>query len=294
MIAGAFFFATMAVCVKFASAWFNSFELVFWRGVLGMLFMWLLARQQGVTLGTRYPLMHAWRSLIGVVSLGAWFYALATLPLATAMTLNYMSSVWVAAFLIGGALVTWNPRGGEPWPARQGVLALAVLTGFAGVILMLRPTVGQNQVFGAIVGLLSGMASAFAYMQVMALGKIGEPDTRTVFYFAVASALAGGLGMAVGGTSHWDWTHAWWLLPIGVLAALGQLCITRAYSQGATLVVASLQYFGIVFGAIYSVTLFGDSMPPLGWLGMALIVASGVGSTMLRTRAAPDAPAEEY
>jgi drug/metabolite transporter (DMT)-like permease len=294
MIAGSFFFATMAVCVKYASAWFNSSELVFWRGVLGMVFMALLARHQGVALSTRYPLMHAWRTLIGVLSLGAWFYALATLPLSTAMTLNYMSSVWVAAFLIGGALVAWNPRAGEPWPARQGVLALAVITGFAGVVLMLRPSVEQNQVFGAVMGLLSGMSAAFAYMQVMALGKIGEPDTRTVFYFAVGSTIAGATGMAVGGMSHWDWLHAWWLLPVGLLASLGQLCMTRAYSRGATLVVASLQYFGIVFGAIYGITLFGDTMPPLGWFGMTLIFASGVGSTILRARAAPDAPAEEH
>jgi drug/metabolite transporter (DMT)-like permease len=297
MIAGAFFFATMAVCVKYASAWFNSSELVFWRGLLGMLVMWLLARSQGITLATRYPLMHAWRSLVGVISLGAWFYAIAALPLATAMTLNYMSSVWVAAFLVGGALIAWNPRNGEPWPARQGVLALAVIAGFVGVVLMLRPTIEQNQVFGAIVGLLSGITAAFAYMQVMALGKIGEPDTRTVFYFAVGSAVAGAIGMFFEGMSsisQWDWRHALWLLPVGLLAAVGQLCITRAYSQGATLVVASLQYFGIVFGAIYSVTLFGDTLPPLGWLGMALIVASGVGSTVLRARAAPDAPAEEH
>jgi drug/metabolite transporter (DMT)-like permease len=294
MIAGSFFFATMAVCVKYASAWFNSSELVFWRGLIGMGCMWALARRHGVSLATHYPLMHAWRSLIGVISLGAWFYALAALPLATAMTLNYMSSVWVAAFLVGGALIAWNPRNGEPWPARQGVLALAVITGFAGVLLMLRPSVEQNQVFGAIVGLLSGMTAAFAYMQVMALGRIGEPDMRTVFYFAVGSAVAGAIGMVFDGTSNWDWAHAWWLLPVGILASLGQLCITRAYSQGATLVVASLQYFGIVFGAIYSVTLFGDAIPPLGWAGMALIVASGVGATILRARAAPDAPAEEH
>ena len=294
MIAGAFFFATMAVCVKYASAWFNSSELVFWRGILGMAFMALLARHQGVSLATRYPLMHAWRTLIGVISLGAWFYSLATLPLATSMTLNYMSSVWVAAFLIGGSLIAWNPRAGEPWPARQGVLALAVITGFVGVVLMLRPSVEQNQVFGAIMGLLSGMSAAFAYMQVMALGKIGEPDTRTVFYFAVGSAIAGGIGMAVSGTSRWDWSHAWWLVPVGLLASLGQLCMTRAYSRGATLVVASLQYFGIVFGAIYGITLFGDTLPPLGWFGLALIFASGVGSTILRARAAPEAPAEEH
>ena len=55
MILAAFSFASMAVCVKIASAWFNSAELVFWRGVLGMLFMWLLARRQGVGLATSLP-----------------------------------------------------------------------------------------------------------------------------------------------------------------------------------------------------------------------------------------------
>ena len=71
MVLGALFFATMAVCVKFASAYFNAAELVFYRGLLGMLFMWLLARRQGVALSTQYAGMHAWRSLVGVISLGA-------------------------------------------------------------------------------------------------------------------------------------------------------------------------------------------------------------------------------
>ena len=234
------------------------------------------------------------RSLIGVISLGAWFYSLGPLPLATAMTLNYMSSVWIAAFLVGGALIAWNPRPGERWPSQQGLLALAVLAGFAGVVMMLRPTIEQNQVFGAVMGLLSGITAAFAYLQVMALGKVGEPDIRTVFYFAVGSAVAGLAGMAIGDHSPWEWRHAWWVLPVGLLAALGQLCMTRAYSRGSTLVAACLQYFGIVFGAIYSVTLFGDRIPPLGWAGMALIVASGVGATILREKAAPDSPAEEH
>jgi S-adenosylmethionine uptake transporter len=294
MIAGSLFFASMAVCVKFASQWFNSSELIFYRGLLGMAFMWLLARHQGVSLATRFPVMHAWRSLIGVISLGAWFYAIARLPLATAMTLNYMSSVWIAAFLVGGALIAWNPRSGDPVPARQGSIALSVLAGFAGVVMMLRPTIGQHQAFAGLIGVLSGLTAAFAYMQVMALGKIGEPETRTVFYFALGSAVAGALGMFASGVSAWDWTHALWLLPVGLLASLGQLCITRAYAQGATLVVASLQYFGIVFGAIYSITLFGDRIPPLGWLGMVLIVGSGITATVLRERAAPDAPAEEH
>jgi drug/metabolite transporter (DMT)-like permease len=294
MLAASFFFATMAVCVKVASQWFNAAELVFYRGLIGMLLMWLWCRSRRTPLATRYPVMHAWRGMVGVLSLGAWFYSIGFLPLATAMTLNYMSSVWVAAFLVGGALVAWNPRTGAPLPPRQGPLAVTVLAGFVGVILMLRPTIEQNQMFAGTVGLLSGLMAAFAYLQVMALGKLGEPEARTVFYFAVASAVAGGAGMVFTGTSPWDWLHALWLLPVGVLASLGQLCMTRAYSQGATLVVANLQYSGIVFGAIYSLVLFGDQIPWVGWAGMALIVASGIAATVLRSRAAPDAPGEEH
>lgn len=290
MLLASFSFASMAVCVKVASAWFNAAELVFYRGLVGMLLMWLMARSQGATLRTAYPGMHAWRSLVGVLSLGAWFYAIAGLPLATAMTLNYMSSVWIAAFLVGGAVLAWNPRTGA---LRQGPLALAVLAGFAGVVMMLRPTMEQNQVFAGLVGLLSGLGAAFAYMQVMALGRIGEPEARTVFYFAVGSAVAGGGGMLVLGASAWGW-HALWLLPLALLASLGQWAMTRAYSHGATLVVANLQYSGLVFGALYGVLLFGEVIPPIGWAGMALIIASGIAATVLRARAAPHSPAEEH
>ena len=58
-----------------------------------MVFMWFMMRARGVQLATKVPMMHAWRALVGVLSLGSWFYAIAHLPLATAMTLNYMSGV---------------------------------------------------------------------------------------------------------------------------------------------------------------------------------------------------------
>lgn len=297
MVLAAFIFASMGVCVKVASAHFNSAELVFYRGLIGMAILWGLARAQGVSLGTRFPGMHAWRSLIGVTSLGSWFYAIAHLPLATAMTLNYMSSVWIAAFLVGGALLTWRPSGAQPGPPLQATLVATVLAGFAGVVMMLRPSIGDHQGFAGMVGLLSGLTAAFAYMQVMALSRLGEPETRTVFYFAVGSAVAGGAALLVTGTSDWPGWPALWLLPIGALAAAGQLCMTRAYARAmtprGTLVVANLQYSGIVFAAFFSVALFGDVIPPIGWLGMALIVASGIVATVLRARAAPGAPAEE-
>jgi S-adenosylmethionine uptake transporter len=290
MVLASFLFATMGVCVKLASSNFNAFELVLYRGLVGMVFMALIVQARGSGLRTRFPGMQAWRSLVGVISLIAWFYAIAYLPLATAVTLNYMSSIWVAAFLIGGALL--YARGAmQP---RQGLLMLTVLTGFGGVVMILRPTLEQNQLFAGLIGLMSGLLAALAYIQVTALGRLGEPEERTVFYFALGSALGGGVGVMFTGLSEWDWQAAVWLLPIGVLASIAQWCMTRAYSQGPTLVAANLQYSGIVFAALYSLLLFGDQIPLLGWLGMLVIVVSGVVATVLRTEALPNPPAEEH
>jgi len=293
MLLGAAFFATMGVCVKFGSEHFNSAELVFYRGVVGVVFMGAIARQQKVSVRTQYLGMHVWRSVIGVVSLSAWFYAISKLPLATSMTLNYMSSVWVAAFIVGGSLANWKPGQGQSL-ASQGPLALTVIAGFTGVVMVLRPTMEQDQIYAGLIGLMSGFFAAFAYMQVTALGRVGEPETRTVFYFAIGTLIAGLVGMTFMGVSAWEWAHAVWLVPVGVFASLGQLCLTRAYSQGATLVVANLQYSGIVFAALYSLLLFGDDIPFMGWAGMALIIVSGITATLLRARVAPQTPAEEH
>ena len=288
-------FATMGVCVKFASSHFSSTELVFYRGAFGIVFMALYARFTSTSLRTAYPAMHAWRSVIGVASLSAWFYAIAHLPLATAMTLNYMSGVWIAAFLVGGALMLG--KSGRKGP-RQGPLVLTILASFAGVVMLLQPTIDQNQSFAGLVGLLSGLGAAFAYMQVMAIARLGEPEIRTVFYFAVGTAVAGALGMAVTGMSVWNWQHAVWLPAIGILASLGQLGMTRAYSMsqrlGGTLMVANLQYSGIVFAALYSLLIFGDTIALTGWAGMGLIIVSAVAATVLRARAAPNAPAQDH
>ncbi|MFP5466026.1 MAG: DMT family transporter [Gammaproteobacteria bacterium] len=291
MLLASLFFASMGVCIKFASAHFNSFEIVAYRGAVGVLFLFAYTRTRGISLRTAVPMMHVWRSVVGTVALSSWFYAIAALPLATAVTLNYMSSVWIATFLLGGALLM---QGRHAPIRRQGPLFLTVLAGFGGVALMLRPTLDQDQLAGALVGLLSGIFSAFAYLQVAALARAGEPESRTVFYFSLGAVLAGLLGMVFMGASPWRWPSALWLLPVGLLAVFGQLCMTRAYSRGATMVVANLQYSGIVFASIYGLTIFGDQLPLVGWLGMGLIILSGITATVLRSRAVPAAPGEEH
>ncbi len=290
MVLASFLFATMAVGIKVASASFGTLELVLYRGLVSIVFMALVVRARGATLRTPVPMMHLWRSTIGVLSLSSWFYAIAHLPLATAMTLNYMSGVWVAAFIVGGALLYGAPQ-------KQGPLLGTVLLGFAGVVMTLRPTIDQNQLFAGVIGLLSGMGAAMAYLQVTALGKVGEPEERTVFYFSVGTAVVGAVGTLFTGLTPWSavsWQAAAWVIPIGVLASLGQWCMTRAYRHGATLVVASMQYAGIVFASFYSLVLFGDHIAPIGWAGIAVIVASGILATVLRSRALPNTPAEEH
>ena len=140
-------------------------------------------------------------------------------------------------------------------------------------------------------GVLSGMISATAYLQVTALGRAGEPEYRIVFYFSIGGICAGLLTTAFNGELH---SHSWagvgLLLAVGLLATVAQLMMTRAYSTGRTLVNASLQYLGIVYSFVYGVLLFADKITWMALAGMFLIVGAGLSATLLRSRNA--APAD--
>ena len=217
LIVGAtFLFATMGVCVKLASAEYPTGELVFYRGLIGMVLIWRSRAGSGGTLATRVPAMHFWRSLSAWSRSCLWFYALGNLPLATAMTLNYMSSVWMALFLVGGAVAARHRR------ASTAALIATVLVGFAGVALILRPTIEEQQLWHGLMGLLSGVIAATAYLQVTALGRAGEPEYRIVFYFSVGGVAAGALTLLwTGGCTRHSWRGAGLLLAVGVLATVG-------------------------------------------------------------------------
>jgi S-adenosylmethionine uptake transporter len=284
MVLASLLFATMGVCVKLASAHYATGEIVFYRGLIGAMFIAALTRWRGGSLKTRVPAMHFWRSASGVVALCLWFYAIAHLPLATAVTLNYMSSVWMALFLLGGAVMLNNPR-----VRIDGRLVGTVLVGFAGVALVLRPTLEHNQLWAGLVGLLSGMLSATAYLQVTALGRVGEPEYRVVFYFSLGGMLTGAIAMLAGGVTAHTPQGLVLLVAAGVLATVAQMLMTRAYTIGRTLSNASLQYLGIVFSFAYGVLLFDDPVTWMALAGMLLIVGAGLAATLLRSRsAAPD------
>jgi S-adenosylmethionine uptake transporter len=280
MVLASLLFATMGVCVKLASADYAPGEIMFYRGMTGAVLMAFIARSRGVSLATTVPATHFWRSLSGVIAMFLWFYALGNLPLATAMTLNYMSSVWMALFLLGGAAMLGSAR-------VDGRLIGTVLIGFAGVALILRPTIEQDQLWHGLIGLLSGIISATAYLQVTALARAGEPEIRIVFYFSLGGMIFGLLSMLWTGMHAHTPKGAAMLLAVGALATVAQLLMTRAYSTGRTLVIASLQYLGIAFSFGYGVLLFSDRVTWMSFIGMLLIVGAGLGATLLRSRAAP-------
>lgn len=286
MICATFLFAAMGVCVKFASAVYGAGEIVMYRGLVGLVGIALLARARGVPLTTRVPAMHAWRSVVGVTSLTMWFYAIGHMPLATAVTLNYMSSVWMALFLIGGAVVLGAQR-------VDPRLVATVLVGFAGVALVLQPSIARDQMVPGVVGLGSGMMSALAYLQVATLGRAGEPELRVVFYFSIGSFVSGvAMALIQGWHLHHTASGLGLLVATGVFATAAQVLLTRAYAIGKPLSNASLQYLGIAFSFGFGIWLFHD---PLTWTavgGMVLIVGAGLAASRLRattlSASAPD------
>ena len=281
MVIASLLFALMGVCVKLASARYAAGEIVLYRGLVGAASVALLTRWRGGSLRTTLPAMHFWRSLTGVCALCLWFYAIGHLPLATAMTLNYMSSVWMALFLIGGAVAL----GGSRIDAR---LVCTVLVGFAGVACVLQPAIERDQLWGGLAGLLSGVLAAMAYLQVTALGRAGEPDYRVVFYFSIGGVVAGGLlSPLTGGLHAHSLSGIALLLAVGLLATMAQLMITRAYAIGRTLVNASLQYLGIGWSFLFGVLWFDDPVTLLALTGMLLIVGAGIAAASLRRTVHP-------
>lgn len=277
MLFAAFAFSLMGVGVKLASEMYATGEIVFYRSLIGVIIMWTVLASSGTSVRTPHMAMHIKRSLFGVTALLLWFTSITMLPLATAMTLNYMSPVWIALILGAGAALTGT--GGA-----DRKLIGAILMSFGGVICLLQPSVGHNQLTGGLIGLISGMFTALAYVEVRQLGQLGEPEGRIVFYFSAVGMVVGLAWMLYTGPSTHTWRGAGLLLAIGILATLGQTAMTRAYKRGNTLLTANLQYAGIVFSSLWGMIVWRDQLNWLSWVGMALIIASGIATTLTRAR----------
>jgi drug/metabolite transporter (DMT)-like permease len=129
----------------------------------------------------------------------------------------------------------------------------------------------------AVIGLLSGVIAAWAYVSVRALGRAGEPDSRVVFWFGVTGTVLCGLWQFLFSAFHRiTWDNIGLLLGMGVSATVAQLAMTRAYRTGNTLVASALSYSNLVFGAVFTFVIFRQDLTPLEWAGMAVIISSGL------------------
>ena len=277
MIAASFLFACMGVCVKLGALCFSTGELVFYRGLIGLLMMAVLLRVQGIPFATPHWKLQLSRGLSGTVALMCYFFALGILPLATAVTLNYTSPIFVALIL---ALWFREPVG----PLRHAAVAL----GFVGVVLLLKPTLQPDQWPGALGGLGSGLIASLAYINVRELGRAGEPEARTVLWFSLITA-AFGLPWALG-SDHLHRLDASGLaivLGVGGFGGCAQLAMTRAYRYGKTIVSANLAYTTVIFSSAFGALLWDERLPWTSFIAIALIVASGVLVSLASRKPAP-------
>ncbi|WP_083338969.1 DMT family transporter [Chromobacterium sphagni] len=265
MVVAAALFALMGLFVKLGARHFSSTELVFWRTLIGAVALGgaaLWRRERFPTPLLRY---HLQRGVIGYVSLLLSFYAIAHLPLATATTLTYTSPMFLA--LLSVLLLK------EKLPSRA-VAGLAL--GFAGVALLLRPTLSGEVWFAGLMGLASGFLAGWSYLHVRELGRQGEAEWRVVFYFALISTLGGLLLMLLERWHPVTADNVGLLLGLGVTATLAQLAMTRAYKVGRKLTAANLSYLTVVFSSLIGVWMWNDALSPSSLLAMALIVVSGM------------------
>jgi len=267
MIAASFLFACMGVCVKFAAETHSAVEITFYRSFISLILMFGLVRLRGVSLATPHWRWQVTRGAVGFSALFSYFYAITLLPLATAVTLNYTSAIFLALYL-----------GFAGMRMRRGMVGALVL-GLVGVVMLLKPTLHADQLTGGLVGLGSGVLAGMAYFSVRELGARGEPETRTVFYFSLVSSVGAAIWLLFSELHAVDLRSGLLLLGVACFATVAQLAMTRAYSRGKTLMSAALAYSTVIFSSLFGMLFWGEVMDAASWLAIGLIIASGVAAT---------------
>ena len=270
MLVAGILFATMGVLIKFGAARFSSNEIVFYRSFFGFLLVAVMMLYRRTPLATPHWRGHLWRGLSGTVAMMLFFYCITVLPLATAITLNYTSSLFLTAL----TLMVYKDRFHLP-------LTASLMLGFAGVILLLHPTLEREQFTSGLLGLSSGFLAGVALLNVRQLGKLGEPAVRVVFYFNLIAALFSGIWITQSEIHPVSLNDLPLLLAIGASATFAQIAMTHAYRIGQTQVVSTLSYGTIAFASLFGLIFWQEMPSPGGWLGIALIIASGVLSLKL-------------
>ena len=257
MLLAGIFFALMNVSVKYIPH-IPAIEIVWFRSVFSLIFTYIVLRRQQVPVlgNSRGKLII--RGVVGSISLILFFYTLQRIPLASAVTLQYLSPILTT---ILGIFILREPVK----PIQFFYFALA----FSGVLVIqgFDPRVDW---LSAIMGITSALASGVAYNMIRKV-KNTEHPLVIVFYFPLVTLPIASVIMFFDWVTPqgWDWVILIW---IGFCTQNAQYFMTRAYQSGNLARVSSLSYMAVLYALIFGFFLFGETFPLAAYLGMALVL----------------------
>jgi drug/metabolite transporter (DMT)-like permease len=254
-----FFFALMQVGVK-ALPRLPFQEVVLFRAIISVTLAWIILKRQGLSaLGRNKPVLLL-RGFCGAFALILFFYTLQTIPLATAVTLQYLSPIFTILF--AAAIMKENAT----W--RQWV-SFAVAMGGVVLVKGFDPRVA---LFDLFLGVLSALFSGLAYNFVRKLKDSDDPLV-VVFYFPLVT-IPVILPFSFG---TWIWpTPLEWLIVlfVGVCAQIAQMFMTRAYQAERASDITIYNYLGIIYAIVFGLLLFNEAVEPLAYLGIGVVVVA--------------------
>lgn len=257
MFLSTFFFAMANVCVKQVSH-LPAMEIVFFRCLLGVVFCWYgLRRASASVVGSNHKIL-ALRGIFGTVALYFFFVTVQNIPLASAMTIQYLSPIFTAIIAI--FLLREKVRVPQ-W--------LFYAIAFAGVLLIEQFDARVSPLYLAL-GIISAFGSGMAYNLVRSLKEKEHPLT-VVFHFQLIGMLAGFIFSLFNWTTPagWDWFY---LVLIGIFSQLGQVFLTDALQKEKAASVAIIVYTGLIYGLSIGWIFFGEAQGAGSLFGMLLVI----------------------
>lgn len=255
-------FAVVGACIKAASATMPNEVVVFFRNSVALLVLlpWILrVRLRG--LATQHLGGHLLRAGFGLSAMYCFFYALHHLNLAEAVLLNYSAPLFIP-------LIAWLWIRERPAP----IILPVTLLGFVGIGLIINPG-GEALLRGpALIGAASGVLAAAAMVSIRRISRV-ETTPRIVFYFTFLSSLISAVPLL------WAWqtpgsAALTAMIVAGVMALIGQLCLTRAYSLAPAARVGAITYISVVFAALIGWMAWGETPTLLAVCGAVLVIAA--------------------
>lgn len=254
------FFGLMAVWIRLASKQLHPFEIAFFRNLFGLVFaLPLLVKHGPSLLRTDKLRFYVLRCLIGICSMLAGFWAIVNLPLAQAVALSYATPLFVT---IGAVLVL-----GEVVRARRWT---AVLIGFIGVLVILRPGTDFNQ--GAWIAVLSAALSGSVAISIKVLSRTEKPDAIVLFTTLIWVPMSLLPALFV-----WQWPQGiiWlWIVLAGMFGTLGHLCWTRALRMADASFLTPISFLQMPLVVAAGYWLFAEPMDAWVIAGSLIILAA--------------------